>query len=274
MLLSAIIHIHIARRYVRCNADMSRAQSEDMACVKWKYLQWLEPGKDDSQLGAYWNHFASHGFLDCFIDFVCIATGLADPPPPYKIKHVLSLPVSSTALTPPPPGRVFISLWRSRTKGIIWEKIDDKGYYVYCNLHFPNNNVGEREVMRAEQYCPAICTFPPLCPPLLSGYLSIYTIWLMWSLLSFLQALPHWALSLPTLQLLVSHLWSSLSVWWEIHFAPYPYSFHPSISLGNVPVLLFKSIFSLIVGVEMVKKKEKRKKGKTVLPSNAAQIHF
>lgn len=59
------------------------------------------------------------------------------------------------------------------------EKIADKGYYVRCNIHFPNNNVREEKVMRAEQYYPAICSLPPLGLSRLSGPLSM---WLMCSL--------------------------------------------------------------------------------------------
>lgn len=33
-------------------------------------------------------------------------------------------------------------------------EMDDKGYYVCCNIHFPNSNVWEGEAVRAEQCYP------------------------------------------------------------------------------------------------------------------------
>lgn len=128
--------------------------------------------------------------------------------------HASGVGLFSTLLTLPSFGKCFIHLWRSRTMGIIQGKIDDKGYYVRCNIHFPNNNVGEGEVMRAEQYYPTICSLPPLGLSLVTGLLSIYSIWLMCSL-SF-STHPHLALPLLTLWFPRSILWSSLSVLSEI----------------------------------------------------------
>lgn len=96
--------------------------------------------------------------------------------------HASWVGLFSIALTLPPSGEHFICLWRSRTKRIIQGKIADKGYYVRCNIHFPNNNVGEGEVMRTEQYYPTICSLPPLGLSLLSELLSIYSFWLVCSI--------------------------------------------------------------------------------------------
>lgn len=69
----------------------------------------------------------------------------------------------------------FICLWWSRITGIIQEKIDNKGYYVCCKIHFPNNNVRKAEVMRAELFYPTIGTLPQISLCLLAGYLSVYS---------------------------------------------------------------------------------------------------
>lgn len=46
-----------------------------------------QPGKESGQMGAYWKRFTPHGFLDCSIDYVCIAPRLAE------INCMLSTPV-------------------------------------------------------------------------------------------------------------------------------------------------------------------------------------
>lgn len=82
---------------------------------------------------------------------------------------------SSTVPALPPSDECFICLWRSRTEGIIQEKIADKGYYVCCNIHFPNNNVEEGELMRAEQFYLTICSLLLLgLSPLPSGRLFYF----------------------------------------------------------------------------------------------------
>lgn len=143
---------------------------------------------------------------------------------------MLSLPVSAMVMALHSSGEHFIALCRSRTKGTIQRTIGDKGYYVCCNIHFPNNNVREGEVMRAEQYYPSAPSHH------LVWFFSLGILCCPADVLLF---------SLLTFQFLLSPIAFTLLIFSLSYPTPI---ITTENSHGNMTVLLFQSIIQSLCG--------------------------
>lgn len=254
---------YIACRYLWCSEDrvlwskrrekiwllLNENNKQKQPAVTYGFLNRIyiygtkQPGKEYSQLGAYWNRFTPHGFFR-LLHWFCMHCNKAGWNK-LRAAHASGGRLSSTVLTLPSSSKHFICLWRSRTKGIIQGKIDDKGYNVCCNIHFPNNNVREGEDNESRAVLPHHL--------LSSTTQSVSSLWASFSLLYLAYSRPSTLRFLLTLQFLLSHLWSSLSIRWEI-----PFTVHPLFTtseyllniwtLGNMSVLHFKSISQSLWG--------------------------
>lgn len=96
VLLAVIIHTNIWRIHVKVEMEFCAAKEKQMIwpCLflnkehshDWCVLEHCRiciystkrPSKGYSQMGTYWKCFIPHGFLDYFIDFVCIVLELAE----------------------------------------------------------------------------------------------------------------------------------------------------------------------------------------------------